>query len=194
MMLTTTGLAGWNAMLAPALAAAEGGFNPLDVAQGGSFLWTLIIFAIAAPFIWKVVMGPVTRALAERDGKAEQAIIEAQKASAAAEQARAEVEVHLGQARAEAANLMAAARDRAALREGELIDAAKTEAQNLLDGARRAIQAEERKAIAAIRDEVVELAMSGAKRVLARNVGGEDDRRLVADLIGQVKTAPGKPK
>jgi F-type H+-transporting ATPase subunit b len=173
------------------LAAAEGGFNPLDVADGGGFLWTMIIFLVAAPLIWTVVMGPVTRALEERDGKAARAIAEAQKATSDAERARAEVEVALGEARASAARLIADARERAKVREGELIDAAKGEAAALVEGARRTIQAEQQKAIAAIREEVVDLALAGAGKVLGRNVGGEDDRRLVADLVGQVKAGGG---
>jgi F-type H+-transporting ATPase subunit b len=176
-------------------ASSEGGegFNPLSLAHGGGFLWTLIIFLVAAPLIWIVVMGPVTRALEERDSKAARAIEEAQKASSEAEHARAEVEVSLGEARAEAARLMAEARDRAQARERELIDVAKGEAQGMLDGARRAIQAEQDKAIAAIREEVVDLALSSASKVLGRNVGSEDDRRLVSDLVGQVKSGKGDP-
>jgi F-type H+-transporting ATPase subunit b len=179
--------------LAP-LAAEGGGFNPLDVANGGGFLWTLIIFLVAAPFIWTVVMGPVTRALEERDGKAARAIAEAQKASSDAEHARAQVEVALGEARAEAAKLIAEARERARVREVELIEAAKSEAAGLVEGARRTIQAEQQKAIAAIREEVVDLAIAGAGKVLGRNVGGDDDRRLVADLVGRVRAGGGKAK
>jgi F-type H+-transporting ATPase subunit b len=191
MSLLTAHLPGALALVAP---AAEGGFNPLDVAGGGGFLWTLIIFLVAAPFIWTVVMGPVTRALEERDGKAARAIVEAQKASLDAERARAEVEVALGEARAEAAKLLSEARERAKLREVELIEAAKAEASGLIEGARRAIQAEQEKAIAAIREEVVDLAIAGAGRVLGRNVGGEDDRRMVADLVGHVRAGGGRGK
>lgn len=191
MLLPTAHLTHALALVAP---AAEGGFNPLDVAGGGGFLWTLIIFLVAAPFIWMVVMGPVTRALEERDSKAARAIVEAQKASGEAERARAEVEVALGEARAAAAKLLADARERAGVREGELIEAAKSEAAGLVEGARRTIQAEQQKAIAAIRAEVVDLAIAGAGKVLGRNVGGEDDRRMVADLVGQVRAGGGNAK
>ncbi|HVS18648.1 MAG TPA: F0F1 ATP synthase subunit B [Planctomycetota bacterium] len=194
MVPSTASTFGVLASLAPALASSEGGFNPLDLGGLGGFLWTLVIFLVAAPFMWLMVMGPVTRALEERDSKAARAIVEAQKASGDAERARAEVEVALGEARAEAAKLMAAARDRAGVRERELIEAAKSEAADLVEGARRTIQAEQHKAIAAIREEVVDLAIAGAGKVLGRNVGGEDDRRLVAALVGQVKTGGGNAR
>jgi F-type H+-transporting ATPase subunit b len=63
------------------VALAEG-FDPLDLSGGGNLLWTLVIFLVALPFMWKVVMGPVTRALEERDQTAARAIESAERASA----------------------------------------------------------------------------------------------------------------
>jgi F0F1-type ATP synthase membrane subunit b/b' len=82
---------------------------------------------------------------------------------------------------------MAEARERATA----IVDAARTEAQAAsareLESAQRAIQAEQAKAIAAIREEVVDLSISGARAVLQRNVGSEDDRRLVTEMVGKLK-------
>lgn len=174
------------------IATAEGGsFNPLDLAAGGGFLWTLIIFVVALPFMWTVVMGPIARALVSRDEKASEAIVAAQKASADAEKARAEVEVALGEARAEAASLLADARGRAEARERELVDGARKEAEALLERARTEIASEQDKAIAAIRAEVVDLSLSAASRVLSRKVDAADDRRLVEELVGAVQSGRG---
>jgi len=171
--------------------AAEGGggFNPLDFAAGGNALWTIVIFAVAVPFMWKVVMGPVTRALEERDEHSARAIAAAKKASDDAERARAEVEVALGEARAQAAKLLAEARSRAEGREQEIVDAAKQEAASMVEAARRAILAEQDKAISAIRNEVVDLTMRAASKVLERNVGTEDDRRIVSELVSNRSAA-----
>lgn len=171
----------------PILALAEGGFNPVDPSGGGGLLWTLVIFGVALPFMWKVVMGPIATALEERDEQASRAIALAEKASADAEKARAEVEVKLGEARAEAAQLLGDARDRATSREKEIVDAANSEARAMVEAARRTIRAEQEKAIAAIRDEVVDLSMSAASKVLERNVGSEDDRNLVAGMVSKMK-------
>jgi F-type H+-transporting ATPase subunit b len=161
----------------------EGGFNPLDLAAGGNTLWTWVIFLIAIPFIWGTVMGPVTRALEERDAKAERAIVAAEKASREAEEARAKLEVTLAEAQSEAAKVVAEARSRAEARGHEIVESAKAEAAGLVEGARKAIRAEQDKAISAIREEVVDLAMNAASRVLERQVGSEDDRRLVDQLV-----------
>lgn len=164
-------------------AEGGGGFNPLDLAAGGNLFWTLVIFLVALPFMWKVVMGPVTRALDERDGHLVQAIAAAERASSDAEKTRAAVEVLKGEMQAEAAKLLADARQRAEVREREIVEAAGQTAAGLVETARKTIRAEQDKAVAAIRKEVVELSLSAAGRVLGREVKSDDTRRLVSELI-----------
>ena len=92
---------------------ASGGYDPLAPDTFGQALWTLIIFGLSVPFIWKIVLGPIVMALEERDGHAKEAILAAETAKEEAERVRAEVEVSLGEARAESAREMAEARERA---------------------------------------------------------------------------------
>ena len=135
--------------------AAEGGFNPLDVRGAGGFFWTLVIFVVALPFMWKIVFSKVATAMLERDARAARAIQTAERASSEAEKARAAVEVALGEARAEAAKLLSAARERAEMRERDLLEQAKREALALIEAARATIRVEQEKALASIRGEVV---------------------------------------
>ncbi|HEV8114025.1 MAG TPA: F0F1 ATP synthase subunit B [Planctomycetota bacterium] len=169
-----------------------GGFNPLDFTQLGVMLWTLIIFGAALFPIWKVVMGPVTRALVDRDKKAETAIASAEQARRETEAARAEVEARLVEARAEAARTMEAARTRAEVRERELTEEAKKASELLLERARSEIRSEQDKAIAQIRAQVVDISLAAAGKVLERRVDSADDRRLVESLVGS-SAAPAKP-
>lgn len=179
------------ATLTPLSGGEGGGFNPIDFAAGGNLFWTLAIFGVSLPLIWKVVMGPVTQALEERDAKTERAIAAAEKASRDASEARAKLEVTLAEARAEAAKLVTEARAKAEVRGHEIVEAAKGEAAQLVDGARKAIRTEQDKAVAAIRNEVVELSLGAARKLLDRNVGSEDDRRFVTQVIGGEKVGRG---
>ena len=171
-------------LFALALSGGEGNeFNPIDFAAGGNLFWTWAIFLVSVPVIWSIVMGPVTRALEERDAKAERAIAAAEKASRDAEEARAKLEVTLGEAQAAAAKLVAEARTKAETRGHEIVEGAKSEAGLLLDNARKAIRVEQDKAIAAIRNEVVELSLAAASKVLDRRVDSEADRHFVTQLV-----------
>lgn len=162
---------------------AADGFNPLDLSGAGGAVWTWLIFLLALPFIWMMVMGPITRALFERDERANALVTRAEQASADAESARAEVEVKLGEARAEAQRILQGARERGEVREREIVEKAKEEANALLASASSQIRTEKDKALAAIRSEVVQLSLGAASKILERNVGSDDDRRLVESYV-----------
>ena len=89
------------AMIPWALEGEHAKFNPLSPDGAGGFIWTLVVFLISLPLIWKFVMGPISRALLERDARAEQAIQAAQKASSDAEKAKLAVEDRLAEMRPE---------------------------------------------------------------------------------------------
>ena len=177
--------------LEPVAFLASGGYNPLAPDTFGQAIWTVIIFAISLPFIWKVVMGPIARALEERDEHAKAAIGAAEQARAEAERVRAEVEVSLGEARAESAREMAEARERGEKRATELIGAAEEKARDLVTAAQNTIRTEQEKALSAIRAEVVELSLAAASKVVGRSVDSEDDRRLVSEVVSGVQSDGG---
>lgn len=166
------------------LLVAEGSsFDIFDQTGAGNFIWTLVIFAIALPLMWKLVFGPIAAALVERDSKADEAVHAARAASEEAERSRAEVEIALGNANAEAKKIVGAAASRGETRERDIVENAKKEAEAMIVSARTAIEGERDRAVAAIRSEVVDLSMKAATEVLGRNVGSEDDRRLVQDIV-----------
>jgi F-type H+-transporting ATPase subunit b len=164
-------------------AAAEGGFNPLDLSRGGGMFWTIVIFLVALVPIWKMVMGPITRALEDRDERANQAVAAAAQASKDAESARIAVESKLAAAQTEAGRLVDAARGRAEAVERQLKDDAGKQAAAMVERARTEIKSEQEKAIAAIRREVVDVSLQAAEKVIQRKVDSTDDRRLVEELV-----------
>lgn len=172
-------------MTVPILILSEGGgFNPLELTGLGNALWTWIIFLVTLPFAWKIILGPVARALEDRDGRVTEAMRSAEQASEDAEKARADVEVKLGEAQAGAAKLMAEARERGEAREHEILDNARAEAEVMRERAQGEIETAKEQALAAIRDEVVDLSLAAAGQVLQRRVDSEDDRRMVSEMMG----------
>lgn len=166
------------------LLVSEGaGFNPLDLSGIGGTFWTLVIFLLALVPIWKLVMGPVTRAMEARDEQAASAIAAAEKASKDAESAKNAVDARLREAQLEASKLLDGARVRGEAREREIVEDANKKAGALLERAKGEIRNEQDKALAAIRRQVVDLSMSAAGQVLKRKVDSADDKRLVEELV-----------
>ncbi|MDP6538797.1 MAG: F0F1 ATP synthase subunit B [Planctomycetota bacterium] len=171
----------------------SGGFNPLELTGLGNALWTWVIFLLTLPFAWIVILGPVSRALEDRDGRVREAIDSARQASEDAEKARAEVEVKLGEAQADAAKLLAEARERGEAREREILDSAREEAEAMRERAQSEIETAKEQALAAIRDEVVDLSLAAASQVLQRRVDSEDDRRMVGEMMGSAFSGGDSP-
>lgn len=171
-----------------ALAAEGEGLGPLLEFRPGAVIWTLVAFAVALPVMWKMVYGPITRALDDRDTKVEDAIAAAEVARKEAEQQMAAARAELEKARAEGKRLVEEAVGRAERQAAEAQRAADERARAELQKARDAIAAEKRQALQEIRQHMVELTIAATGQLLRRDVDDEAHRKLVADFVRGAET------
>lgn len=172
----------------PLLASEEGGgFNPLDFSHASNLLWTIVIFLAALPFMWKIVWGPMAKALEERDRHADDAVKAAEAAKAAAEQAKADVEKRLADAQKESAKVIADARSIGEQQGRQAIADAQAQAQQTIERARSEIDRAKAKALTEIRETVVDLSVDVASKVVGRSLTDEDQKRFVRDLVSGAK-------
>jgi F-type H+-transporting ATPase subunit b len=175
------------AVLAPKLAL---GLASLPLPQGGmldfnsgAWLWTWIAFLVALAGMWKLVYGPITRLLEERDKKVEDSIAAAEVARKEAEQRMAEAKGELDKARAEGKRMVEEAVARAERQADEAMRAADERARQELQKARDAIAAEKQKALLELRQYAVELTIAATQKLLQQDVDDEAHRRMVRDFV-----------
>ena len=176
---------------ADAAAQEPGAHNTLeDLLDVGtsSYLWTILIFVCAVPFMWKFVFGPITRALEERESGTRAAAEEAAEARAETERIKTAIQEDLEQARRDAAASVAEAKNRAAEREKELMAAAKAEAERERSRAHAEIQSALNSAREVLRRDAVELVVGVAEQVIGREFGESDQKRLIADFQNGVSS------
>ena len=157
--------------------AAEGekpGIAQMFEVGQSSFYWTLIIFLLSLPFMWKMVFGPITKALEEREDAAREAARAAEAAREETERMKAAIQDDLDAARQEAAKQVAEAKARAS--------AAKAEAERERARARQEIEAALAAARETLRREAVGLAVEVAERVISREFSDADQARLVQEF------------
>lgn len=147
-----------------------------------SFYWTLVIFLLSLPFMWKMVFGPITKALEEREDAARESARAAEAAREETERMKAAIQEDLDAARQEAAKQVAEAKARASAREQELMAAAKVEAERERVRARQEIEAALAAARETLRREAVGLAVEVAERVISREFSDADQARLVQEF------------
>jgi F-type H+-transporting ATPase subunit b len=147
------------------------------------------LFAQAAAFvlfIWftvKFVWPPLLRAIETRQKTIADGLAEAERGRSSLADAQKQTDVILREARARAQEIVVAAEKMASQRVEESKSQAKTEGERLLNAAKAAIEQEVQSAKQQLREQVATLAVSGAEKILRREV----DARAHADMLNQLK-------
>jgi len=142
----------------------------------------LIVFFILAWFTMKFVWPPIVKALDERAKKIADGLAAADKAKTDLALAEKKVVEEMRRARESATELRSGAEKQGAL----LIDEARVEAARIIAVAREAAEQEAgaalQKAKEGLRDQVANLAVAGAERILRREINPQVHAELLANL------------
>ena len=150
---------------------------------------TLTLFAqsiVFALFIWftaKFVWPPLMRAVEARQKTIADGLAEAERGRSSLADAQKQTEKILAEARSRAQEIVAAAEKAAHDRVEESKGQAKTEGERLVAAAHAQIQQELQSARQQLREQVAQLAVAGAEKILRREV----DAKAHADMLGQLK-------
>jgi len=152
---------------------------------------TLIVQIVVFLGLWwftaRYVWPPITKALDERSQKIADGLAAADKARADLSAAERRVEQELQQARSGAAEVRAGAEKQAAA----LIEKVREEASAIVSAARKAAEDEAvlaaQKARDQLREQVAQLAVAGAERILRREIDAARHAELLANLKNELR-------
>lgn len=145
---------------------------------------TFIIFLIFRIFLYK----PVCNILDKRKELAAKEISEAQAAKEAAEKTEQEYLARLADAKAEAAELVKQATARAQAREEEIISDANRSAAEIRAKAEEAIERDKKRAMNEIKDEISDIVVLAASKVVGKEISAQDNERLISEFLVNVGT------
>ena len=174
--------------LAPLAALGGDGLSPLLDFKAGAWLWTWIAFLLALGVMWKMVYGPITRALESRDQKVEDAIAAADVARKEAESQMAAAKAELQKAQEHGKRMVEEAMTRAERQAAEAVRAADERAKAELQKARDTIAAEKRQALQEIKALAVELTIAATGKLLQQEVDAAKNRPLVQQFVATAGT------
>lgn len=149
------------------------------VAQAASFLLFLVI-------VYLLFFRRVSGILEERRSRIEQGLRDADQARTDRDQAAAERLRVLGEARTEAEEILVRAQRVADENRERDMAATRAELDQMRQRAAADITAEKDRALADVRDQVADLALAAAARVVGETMSGERERRLVDEFLSQV--------
>jgi F-type H+-transporting ATPase subunit b len=163
--------------------------------EGGSFLvspglglmiWTLLLFLITMWVLSKVAFPKIQEALDKRAKMVSESIDAAERQRRESDELLAEYRARLAEAREQADDIMARARKSAETAEAEAAAAGKEKREELVAAAKRDIEAETRRSLDQIRQEVADLTVLATERVTRKSLTAEDQKRLVEEALSEV--------
>ncbi len=154
----------------------------------GLIVWKTVAFLIFLGLLYWLGWEPITNALQEREEEIESSIQRAEEALAEAKEIQAENKEARRNAEQKAQRIIREARDSAEeLREEE---EAKTrqKIQQMKEQAQAEIEREKQAALQELRDEVADLAIQAARKIIEEDLDADRHRQLVADALDDFPT------
>lgn len=152
----------------------------------GTFVYQLVDFLLLFVFLRIFVWPPLVKAIQTRRQRIEEEIAAAQTERQEAEKVREEREQTLASARAEAQTIIERAERIASEQAKALVDEARAQAERIRQEATAETGREREAALRSLRQEVADLALLAASRVLGRRVGADEDRQLAEEFVAEV--------
>ena len=167
---------------------AASGKNPLIALTPGLYIWTIITFLlllyVLAKFAWK----PLLKMLDDRENLIKSSLKDAEKAKLELESLTQESEAITAKARSEAQSILAESKSAADKVKEDTIAKAKEQAIKIRDDAKKQIEVEKDKAISDIKQEVVNLTLSVAEKLINKNLNDADNKSLIEESLKKVKS------
>jgi F-type H+-transporting ATPase subunit b len=160
--------------------------SPLIEVVPGLMIWTLVCFAITFFVLKKYAFGPIQNTIDERRTRIRESVEEAERARTEARQLLEEHRALIGQAKGEAAEILAEARKVADSQRERAREEVEADRQRRLEETRKQIEAETVRALEQIRSEVAELTLIATEKVTRKVLDREDQRRLIDEAVGDL--------
>lgn len=153
-------------------------------------IWTMIFtwanLIILFLLLKKLLFRPVNKVLDERRAEVEKGFLEAENASAQAEELKTQYEMKLSAAKDEADGIIKAAIENASIRSESIVSEASKEAAHIIEKSKNQIEQDKKNAVNEAKSEIAAMAVLAAQRLIGRNIEVEDDERLITDIIDRI--------
>ena len=170
-------------------AEGEGKSNPMEP-QPSLAIWTVVVFVglffLLRRFAWK----PLSEALHQREEHLEHTLLQTEKVRNESEQLLAEHRRLMAQTDERVKSIFDKAQKEAQVSGEEIIKSARAEAEAARDRAQREIATARDQALAEIWSQTANIAVSVAGRVLSKELGADEHRRLLDLAINELPAAP----
>ena len=154
-----------------------------------TFVAQILNLFLQAFLIKKFLFKPINEVLQKRREAADAQIREAQEAKSEADAIKSEYEQNMAAAREQANEIVARAQKTASDQSDEILAKAGEEARAIRAKAQADIEQERKNAVSEMKNEISNVAMDIAGKVIEREISAEDHRKLIEEFIENVGEA-----
>tara|TARA_Y100001970_G_scaffold37044_1_gene45700 strand:- start:2051 stop:2557 length:507 start_codon:yes stop_codon:yes gene_type:complete len=166
--------------------------NPLLTPELGTYVWSLVIFLTVLFVLKKFAWNPLLDFLEEREKDIAESLKMAESAKTDLEKIKEESEKILNEAKKEGKTIVSDSKQKAEESANKILNDAKEKSNEFLDDAKSKIDIEKKRAIKEIKEEVIDLSLELATKVLQRNINDEDNSKFVKSSLEAVKVDEAK--
>ncbi|MEV3185228.1 F0F1 ATP synthase subunit B [Paenibacillus larvae] len=152
-----------------------------------SFVFAIFAFAILYWLLNKYAFGPLFGIMEKRAELVQEQLKSAETNRTQAEQLVAEQKEAIQEARKDAYNIVEQAKQASTRQAEEIVHKAKEDASRIKEEAVRDIESEKNKAIAALREQVGDMSVLIASKVLEKEVDAGEQQKLVNQYLKEVE-------
>jgi F-type H+-transporting ATPase subunit b len=152
----------------------------------GLILWTIITFVAVLVILrysaWKTLLG----ALTAREEKIRSSLEQAEHAQREAQRLLEENRKQLAAAEEQSQRVIRQGRDMGERLKAEIVEKANTSSRHIIDQAKDEISREKEKALTQLREEVADMAVAAAGKIIEANLDAAKQRQLVDSAIREL--------
>ena len=160
--------------------------NPLVKLDPGLFIWTILTFLLLLMVLAKFAWKPLLEMLDERQKSIDDSLLSAEKARQELEGINQKSEAILSKSRTEAQTIVTDAKSAADKLKEDIVLKAKKEADGQLEKAKNQISVEKDKALLEIRQEIVDLSITVAEKIIKKNISKDDNASIIEDSLNKL--------
>jgi len=160
--------------------------NPLIQVTPGLMIWTIVCFLIVLFVLKRVAFKPIQQMIDQRREHIEQAVAEADRARAEAQNVLEEHRKLVAQAKGEGEEILAEARRIADAQRERVRVETEEDRTRRLEETRRQIEQATQQALGEIRDEVGRLSLLAAEKITGKSLTDADHQRLIDEALAEL--------
>lgn len=161
--------------------------------SGWKLIVQLISFAIFIILLWKLGGGPIARMLDQRQDKIREGMEAADLMKAELQATAAKNEEVLRQARADAQQILVDARATGDAQIARAKEEAERQGEEYLTRARQTLQSETEMARQQLRQEIADLAVTAASKIVRKELDPAAQARLIEETLSEASTSGDRP-